>query len=234
MNSTSLKTWIAAAIALFIIGAATDYYFLHLLFNEKHAEEHESFKNSDISPEPIPSPDDNFPGEKGDTTEPVAQPTAKDNFLASLKTCAPEVAAQAIATPEALITYLQKSVGVEEEQITLENYHLTLPDGSQRRVHVISSDNTNSEKKQELRFFKLDKEGYPERLPLRADATLEQLLGQGQTTRHEVRSTLKLKDGGAVSLEKHDNTIFEFQYNNHGKILSCRSTDCQCPVEAAN
>lgn len=232
MNSIPLKNWIIAAVVLFLVGAAADYYFLHILFHAKHAEEHESFKNSDISPEPIPSPDDNFPGEKGDSAEAPKAATAKDNFLVSLKACAPEVAAQAVATPEALIEYLQKSVGIAKEEVSLENYHITTPDGSQRRIHIITSDDTNSKTKKELRFFKLDNEGYPERLPIRADTTLDSLLSLGTTTRHEIRSTFGLKDGGVLDLEKHDKVVFEFQYNNHGKVLSCRLTDCSCPEKA--
>ncbi|WP_413612468.1 hypothetical protein [Bdellovibrio sp. HCB-110] len=231
MEPIKIRTWIMWALILFGLGLLTDYYFLHLLFHEKNGAQKEAVIETTASPvegvDPK-NPDDSFLGEKGDVNS-EASPSSKDNFLESLQKCAPEVAAQAIGTPEALIEYLQKSVGVKTEDISLENYHLTLADGSKRRVHVITSDNTNSPTEKEIRFFKLDAEGYPERLQLKGDETVESLLAQGKVTRHEVKSQLELKDGSSVALEKHDNKVFELQYNNHGKILSCRFKECHCP-----
>lgn len=230
MRSTKLSTWITWALVLFALGVATDYYFLHILFHQKQQEalqvaEDEKAAAAEATPATTAG-DDSFLGEKGNAQ--VQNDAGKDTFLASLQTCAPEVAAQAIATPEALMEYLQKSVGVAKEEISLENYHLTLPDGSLRRVHLITADNTNAKDKIEIRFFKLDAEGYPERLPLKGDETLESLLALGKVSKHEVKSVLELKDKTTVNLEKHDNVVFEFQYNNHGKILSCRYKECLC------
>lgn len=231
MRSTKLSTWLLWALALFLLGIATDYYFLHILFHQKQQEALQVMQDqsaADPTPEPSKTTgaDESFLGEKGDTA--VSADSGKDNFLTSLQSCAPEVAAQAVATPEALMEYLQKSVGVAKEEISLENYHLTLPDGSFRRVHLITADNTNAKNRVEMRFFKLDAEGYPERLALKGDETLESLLALGKVTRHEVKSELLLRDKTSVSLEKHDNKVFEFQYNNHGKILSCRFKECLC------
>ena len=161
-------------------------------------------------------------------TEPDSTPT-RDNFLESLKKCAPEIAAQAIATPEALMEYLKKSIGIKTENISIENFHIVLKDGSQRRIHVVDSDNSNSANKKELRFFKLDAEGYPERLPLKGNETLESLLALGTVQHHEVKSQLALKDNTSVSLEVHDNKVYEFQFTNHDHVLSCRLKECQCP-----
>lgn len=230
MRSTKLSTWITWALVLFALGVATDYYFLHILFQQKQQE---AAQVAEGDPEAATSPaaetavaDESFLGEKGNT--PAQADSGKDTFLESLQTCAPEVAAQTIATPEALMEYLQKSVGIAKEEISLENYHLALPDGSLRRVHLITADNTNSKDKVEIRFFKLDEEGYPERLALKGDETLESLLALGKVSKHEVKSSLELKDKTSVSLEKHDNVVYEFQYNNHGKILSCRYKECLC------
>ncbi|WII72292.1 hypothetical protein QJS83_00230 [Bdellovibrio sp. 22V] len=230
MKSISFKTWITWALVLFGLGLLADYYFLHILFHQKQAAINGAVAQDVQTPEEdqeSSEADDSFLGEKGQAPE--ASATNKDNFLESLQKCAPEVAAQAIATPEALIEYLQKSVGVKTEEISLENYHLTLADGSKRRVHVITSDNSNSPNTKEIRFFKLDEEGYPERLPLKGNETVESLLAQGTVTKHEAKSQLLLKDGSTVSLEMHDKKVFEFQFNNHGKLLSCRFKDCHCP-----
>lgn len=233
MEPIKLRIWITWGVILFCLGVASDYYFWHLLFQEKAGATQEAPVNpaeadSAATPQASAIPADaSF---IADTQSTASEPTGeiKDNFLESLRGCAPEVAAQAIATPEALMEYLQKSVGVKTEEVSLENFHLTLPDGSKRRVHVVVSDNTNSTTKKEIRFFKLDAEGYPERLPLKGNETVESLLAQGTQTHHEARSQLLLKDGSSVNLERHDQRVFEFQFSNHGKILSCRFKECLC------
>ncbi len=231
MEPIKLKTWILWALVLFGLGLLTDYYFLHLLFHEKqnalNGAKIVSAESSQKSSNPTALSDESFLGETS-TVESSPEDSRKDNFLSALQTCAPEIAAQAVGTPEALIEYLQKSVGVKKEDVSLENYHLTLPNGSLRRVHLIVADNTNSSSQKELRFFKLDAEGYPERLPLKGTETLESLLALGTVTKHEARSEFLLKDDSSLALEMHDKKVFEFQYNNHGKVLSCRFKDCLC------
>jgi hypothetical protein len=236
MKEIKLKTWILWAVVLFSLGLFADYFFWHLLLGQRHGELMEKAGVEISAPaivddEADPEVDDNstFITESKTEADPNGTPTAKENFLETLQACAPEVAAQAIATPEALIEYLQKSVGIAKETVSVENYHLTLADGSRRRVHVIAADNSNAPDKKEIRYYKLDQEGYPERLPLQKTDSLQSLLGQGTVTRHELRADLKLKDGSAVQLERHDQKVFEFQYNNHGRVLSCRMAHCQCP-----
>lgn len=231
MEPIKFKTWLTWALILFILGVLADYYFLHILFHEKPV-------NSPNAVVSTVNGTTETPGEiKSDSSavsapvtesEPDATPT-KDNFLESLKKCAPEIAAQAVATPEALMEYLKKSVGIKSEDISIENFHILLKDGSQRRIHVVASDKSNSANKKELRFFKLDAEGYPERLPLKGNETLESLLAQGTLQHHEVKSQLALKDNTSVSLEMHDNKVYEFQFTNHDHVLSCRLKECQCP-----
>lgn len=238
MKEIKLRTWILWAVVLFSLGIVADYFFWHLLLGQQHAELLQ--KTSVELPDPAEalSPQgkidkeeavSSFIRESRTEAGPTESASAKDNFLETLQACAPEIAAQAIATPEALIEYLQKSVGVQQETVMVENYHLTFPDGSHRRVHVIASDNSNFPDKKEIRFYKLDAEGYPERIALEPKDSLQSLLSQGTLSRHELRADLKLKDGSEVQLERHDQKVFEFQYNNHGRILSCRLSQCQCP-----
>ncbi|MFM6928010.1 MAG: hypothetical protein ACKOX6_06065 [Bdellovibrio sp.] len=232
MEPIKFKTWLTWALILFALGVLADYYFLHILFHEKPVNSPNamvSATNGTISsPETAGTPTaPSLPSVESES-EPDSTPR-KDNFLENLKKCAPEIAAQAVATPEALMEYLKKSVGIKSEDITIENYHITLNDGSQRRIHVVASDNTNSPNKKELRFFKLDAEGYPERLPLKPEETLQSLLALGTLQHREVKSQLNLKDDTSVSLETHDNKVYEFQYTNHNHVLSCRLKECQCP-----
>lgn len=230
MKEIKFRHWFIWAAVLFILGVAADYYFLHILFHEKPVN---SGANSAVisAGESASAPNTAVTGSEAGTATATQTPVAvsgKDTFNDSLKACAPEIAAQAIATPEALIEYLRKSLGVKSEETTLENYHLDQPDGSKRRVHVIGADNTNAKSKKTVKFYKLDEQDLPEEIPLKSDDTVEKLLATGKITRVEKKMDLKLKDGSSVSLEMHDNKVFQFQFNNHGKVLSCLGTDCQC------
>lgn len=229
MNSIKLRTWILWALILFFLGLALDYFFLHVLFQMNQ----DSMKEASANVATITEEARSIPSEK--IADPVREQQETEstvpanNFRESLQKCAPEIAAQGLGTPEALVEYLKKSVGTVTEETLLENFHLTLPDGSQRRVQVVIADNTNSTTEKELRFFKLDQEGYPERLALKTGDTLQSLLALGKLTRHEVKSQLTLKDGTSLAVELHNRQIFEFQFNNLGRLLSCRHSACHCP-----
>jgi hypothetical protein len=233
MKEISFKRWFTWAAVLFILGVAADYYFLHILFHEKQELLNSGANSAVISAGDAATTTSSAApvitgSSAGTATTPATAPSDKDTFNESLKACAPEIAAQAVATPEALIEYLRKSLGVKTEDTTLENYHLDTADGQKRRVHVIGSDNTNAKSKKTVKFYKLDAQDLPEEIPLKADDTVEKLLAMGKITRVEKKMDLKLKDNSSVALEMHDNKVFQFQFNNHGKILSCLGTDCQC------
>ncbi len=231
MKEIGFKRWLMWAAILFVLGVAADYYFLHILFHEKQGQLNAA-ANSAVATagESASAPNTAVTGSSAGTAtaqSPVAT-SDKNTFNESLQACAPEIAAQAVGTPEALIEYLRKSLGVKSEETVLENYHLDQPDGSKRRVHVIGADNTNAKSKKTVKFYKLDAQDLPEEIPLKADDTVEKLLATGKITRVEKKMDLKLKDNSSVSLEMHDNKVFQFQFNNHGKVLSCLGTDCQC------
>ena len=227
MEPIKLKTWIMWAAILFALGAVTDYFFLHVLFQQKNQTmQVPGDGGSTLSPEPVGKPND-VPVLAPDSA--TADGKKTDNFLDSLKKCAPEIAAQAVATPEALLLYLRQSVGIASESVSYENFHMKVADGSERRIHVVTTDASNSPDKKEIRFFKLDKEGFPEKIPLKSSDTLQSLMAQGQVHTHEVKREVLLKDKTNLNVEEHNDQIYEFQYSNHGKILSCRVRHCQCP-----
>lgn len=236
MKVISTRTWLTSALLLLALGLAADYFFLHYLFTIQSADS--SAEIVDLQ-EPQ-STTATTSSRKTPAQEPLSSETKKNsdssptqaeinNFRDSLDRCAPEISAQGIGTPEALIEYLTKTVGTKRYDNVIENYHLTLPDGSERRVQVVVDDNTNSTTKKELRFFKLDQEGYPERLNLRKTDTLESLLALGNLKRQEIKSEVQLKDGTSLTFETHNNKVYEFQFNNLGKMLSCRNSSCHCP-----
>ncbi|WP_413580804.1 hypothetical protein [Bdellovibrio sp. HCB288] len=229
MNEIKLKNWLIAAVVLFALGGAADYYFLHILFPLKQDILHGAVTDQQPSPGAMATAthiDSTLHGEAG--TAAVVADSGKDTFNESLRACAPEIAAQAVGTPEALIEYLRKSLGIKSEHVLVENYHLVLPDGAKRRIHVIGDDNTNSKDKKIVKFYKLDAQELPEEIPLSKGDTVEKLLAAGKVTRAEKKMELLLKDDSTASLEMHDNTIFQFQFNNHGKVLSCLYKECQC------
>lgn len=227
MEPIKLKTWILWASILFALGVGADYFFLHVLFYQKNPTTQSPHEGgSTLNPEPVSKPND-VPVLAQDGRN--ADSKKSDNFFESLKKCAPEIAAQAIATPEALLLYLRQSVGIEREETTYENFHMTLADGTERRIHVVASDSSNSPDKKEIRYFKLDKQGFPEKVPLKPADTLQSLMALGHVHTHEVKKDVLLKDKTKLSLEEHNDQIYEFQYNNNGKVLSCRIRQCQCP-----
>ncbi len=102
MEKISWQRWVTVCVVLVLLGLAADYYFLHILFDQKRKaliEETVAANNASTATE----------------TENAAPAVAlgKDNFLESLKTCRPDISSQGITTPEALLTYLEKSVGTE-------------------------------------------------------------------------------------------------------------------------
>ncbi len=228
MDPKNFKTWLISAVVLFLMVLAADYYVLHLYFPK-------TVENGELVPSGVASGDASGETPTKGTDESFlavaekanAQPTPENNFLEMLKTCSPEIAAQAIATPEALVAYLSKSVGIAREEISIENYHLKLSDGSIRRVHILDAgDNEHNTK--EVRYFSLDEEGYPVRDFESEKLGAEKLLSQGTTIRYEAKSTLHLKDNSTLDLEKHDNKVHQIQYRAHGKTLSCFELSCQC------
>ena len=229
MRPIKFKNWLLSVLFLIGLGLVVDYYFIHILFSEKvqvfknlEKQEAEALTKADIALGAA------VKISRGESATSESAAPAPDNFLESLQSCLPEISSQGVATPEAFIEYLKKSIGVRAEDMDVENYHLKMNDGSVRRIHVIPADNTNSKTQKEFRLFKLDDEGYPERLPLTGKENLASLLAQGHVYNKETRGHLALRDGSTLALETHNDDIYEFQYKGHGKTLSCRVKSCLC------
>lgn len=239
MKPISWQRWAATFAILILLGLLADYFFLHLLFDPSQRAH------------TAPAGTVTAPTENGETAAPgiatgevrtkVEEPTSAtakpDNFLKTLQTCRPEISSQGVATPEALITYLAGSIGKQDEIVEIENFIFNLPNGEERRVHLIPKENSNSKTERELRYFKVDEEGYPERLELSAeqkqlpvDQLTKVLVSQGELKRHQVKSAINLRDGSFLSLEKHNEKIYEFQWRHsvNEPTLSCRHLNCVC------
>ncbi len=238
MQNIPWQRWAYTFIVLILLGLAADYFFLHTLF--PHAR-----LNTVAPAEPTKIVEASAPkSSEADTTQnsemalsagSQKEPGGENNFLKSLQACRADMTAQGVATPEALLAYLQKSIGKVSEIKEVENYHVKLPDGSERRLHMIPSDKENSGDHVELRYFKLDAQGYPEKIQLKPEESLDpkaefihSLLSQGEVNYHQIRSIAKLKDESTLSLDIRDDKVFEFQWRGSDHTLSCRQLNCQC------
>lgn len=242
MKPISLKSWIVASIALIVLGLMADYYFLHILFNEKvQAMKEQGFLPADGNP----ATQENvvkaiIEGRAPDVTNLTKlgkdSPQGPDNFLATLQQCLPEISSQGIATPEALMEYFKKSIGTEKEIKNIRNYHIRLPDGSIERVHLAASEESDGEATMYL--IKEHSNGKLEEMPMinelpANDTTAEQSaleteLKKGELIQEESRERWVLKDGSHLAVEIHNKKIFDFKYEGHGRFFNCHWNNCTC------
>lgn len=156
-------------------------------------------------------------------------------FQAKLSECFENPHLTSAATPEIFFKNLIAENPVKNSQFEMENTHVQLPDGSLRRIHVIPSDSSNNAKTLELRYFKLDGEGLPERIPLSRRQTInpspefiQSLKDQGKVVFHQLKQHQLLQDGTQVALNQVDDKIFEMQIFGADKTFSCRAMKCDC------
>lgn len=236
MDQDKKIRWGLIIVVFFFVGLAVDYFFLHILFQVK-LKEHQRLEQT-LPPVEKPSSQQPQASPSSPTTIAAQDPQAQAASLAQFQ----EKAAQCMGpelgksgSPDELMSALEKINPVVKSQFQLENTHIQLPDGSQRRMHLIVADNTNHKNALELRYFKLDAEGLPERIELSPEQTfnpkpafLESLKKQGTVIFHQTKDTKTLKDGASLVLTKVNEKVYEFQIFNHGKTFSCREFNCVC------
>jgi len=228
--------WALVIITLFIVGLVIDHFFLHLVFQKKIKEQQQ--ENRSIEKENTQS-SATLPHVIGETApkREMATPTQElvRQFQENVKACLGDHELSQSPNPESLIRHYLEKNPPQSSQFQLENTHVRLPDGSTRRVHLIHSDGGNSKYGTELRYFQLDEEGLPVRIPLKPEETfnpkpefLDSLKKQGHVIFHQVKENKLLKDGTNISLNTVNNKVFEFQIFGKEKTLSCRELDCLC------
>ncbi len=170
---------------------------------------------------------------------PAPSPPA-DNFASVLKTCWPDLANKKISQVEELIRHQSQNLQTKSEVIDIENYNIILPDGSERRIHLIplameARTKPSGKSPRELRYFKVDAEGFPEAIALtRAQSSnpdlrfIQKLLDQGKVSLHQVKSTRRWSDESTLLLETRNGQVYEFQLRRKNQTLSCRNSSCSC------
>jgi hypothetical protein len=224
--------WALIIIVLFIVCLAIDHFFLHILFQEKLKVLKEENRQSKVLPKEAAPASQKPQAALPQKPQPID--TAVVHFQENIKACLGVELAKN-TSPESLIqNYLEKNP-VQDAQFQLENTHVRLPDGSTRRLHLIHSDSTNSKHAREFRYFQLDAEGLPVRIPLKKEESfnprpefLESLKKQGSVVFHQVKENKILKDGTNLSVNTVNDKVFEFQVFSKNKTLSCRELDCLC------
>lgn len=236
MEKQNKIRWGLVIVSLFFIGLAVDYFFLHILFQEKLKLQQKQEELLPPSEEPSSQRQQPAPSSPAAVTyqDPQVPATSAAQFQEKAEKClGPQLGKN--PTPDELIQDLEKTNPVVKNQFQLENTHIQLPDGSQRRMHLIVADDTNHKNARELRYFKVDDEGLPERIALPPEQTynpkpefLESLKKQGTVIFHQTKDTKTLRDGTSMVLTMVNEKVYEFQIFNHGKTFSCRETNCVC------
>lgn len=213
-------------IAFVLVVLFISFFFMHGL--AKTAGE------SSPSEEAVPSVVTTTAAGSAKSVEAIKREQQKD-FQAKISECFENPHLTSAETPEIFLKNLIAENPVEDSQFEMENTHVQLPDGSLRRIHLIPSDSSNNAKTLELRYFKLDGEGLPERIPLSRQQTInpshefiQSLKNQGKVVFHQLKQHQLLQDGTQVALNQVDDKIFEMQIFGAGKTFSCRAMKCQC------
>ncbi|MFP5518727.1 MAG: hypothetical protein ACLGGX_02395 [Bdellovibrionia bacterium] len=232
--------WFVRVLSLMLIGLAVDYFFLHLLFEKKEARLREQTAQELTTSEkeilaqgtPLHSAN-NLQLQEAETNSELN--TRVDGFSAQIKLCLGEDSPFASAqNSDELIQKLTLNDMVTSEIVDIENYNFLLKDGSERRLHIIPKDESNSTAR-EIRYYKLDDEGYPERLtlPFGMDDSfsaekITKLLEGVDLKLHQLKKSYSLEDGSSLQVDIRNKAIYELLLQTPDKNFSCRQDQCQC------
>lgn len=202
---------------------AVDLLFLHIVFpakKERHLKE--------LNKEVISSLEEHPPsiGQKLDQVF-----NNQNNGAADFKTVSQACLGSAWSSYESFPEELKKVYDVQSQVVDIENYHLKLPTGEERRIHIVADGRNNKT----VRFFGLDSEGLPNPIPIEndlrskpADEAVEELKKQGEVTFHQTKERWLLGNGTTLLVTFENNKPYEFQLFGPDKTLSCLKDSCQC------
>jgi hypothetical protein len=212
------------------------FFFVHGLAKSPASTPQEE-ESSPSAPVPFHSSPPELADAKTDAPQRIAaaiNPKLMD-FQKKIHDCLPDLTWVNIETADQLLKSEIAGNPVQKLEFEMENTHIELPDGSLRRIQLIPSEKVQSSKNSELRYFKLDSEGLPERIPLSEKETyrpskeiIEALKSQGRVVFHQIKQHQWLKDGTQIEINEVDGRVFEIQIAKPDKTLSCRDIQCVC------
>lgn len=226
--------WTLIIVVLFFAGLLVDYMFLHLVFKQKNLSGVSSAQEIPPPPEIASISVQNAVGEiEEDTKVPEA---VLQKFQSEIAKCfgTESPVSQSTSTDRFVHELLAMNESVRST-FEVENIHVRLKDGTLRRLHLIQADPSSGKNVKELRYFSLDSEGMPVKIPLPDDKRMnpspefiDSLKSEGTLVFHQLKEKRTLKDGSELSLNVINNHVFEFQLFGKEKSFFCRELECQC------
>lgn len=231
-------------LALMLIAALSVYWFL-LKPNSLDLAGTEIISQTPSSSEPLPGAP--VPGGPAEPSEDSVPPNdggqrgalppsgplprdSEDQFQTAFRQCVPG-SSKNYPDLRALLVDLEKSVDPPPEK-QWENFQIRLPNGDIRRIMLVPRENGTIGATWELRYFGVDAENLPVKMPLpetiRGIEDLDRLLAMGKTVGHQVSERYVLTSGEEVLLERHNDEIVDFQWRRIGASLVCSTEVCRC------
>lgn len=229
-----IKRWriVLGIFAVAVLVLLADHFFLHVLFPLKKAgllKELNARVETSLLENPTAS--NIQPPERPDWPN-LPEGSGEESFVGEATKCLPK---NRTNNPTELAN--QMRFKLKESRRLIENWHLTLPNGEQRRLMLIPSDRGGggTGRNEEIRWFSVDAEGLPVPLQLDEKKTLNptqdflsSLLRQGEITFHQRREFNTYHDGTYSEIEWVGDRVREMQIRLPGKTLSCRNVECRC------
>jgi hypothetical protein len=224
----SLKQKIFSVVTSIFIVLLIDQFFLHYLFPIKKAaylkianhEVQESLNahppNEDLTP--------TLPHQPILENRPVRK-------LTSFKQAAEECLGGTWSSSENLAKDLERTYGVQTKNKDIENYHMKIASGEERRIHIT----IGPLDRKSVRYFAVDDEGLPVPVPLKPeqrnltpDQLIEELKTEGQIFLHQSKERWLLGNGSTFNVTFENDQAREFQIFGPSRTLSCLEDSCQC------
>lgn len=239
--------WVLTLLGILGLVLLVDYFVLHVLFPWKKAAileeinrrvelslKHQPVESSSPGQTPSESMDPAAPSNPAEASVPSTSNSEEtDNFAETLAACWQDHSHSQAQNPVGLVRDLE-ATGVRERRLQLENWHLRLPSGEEKRIMLLPSDRENANGRLEVRLFDVDAEGLPVPQKLGPKAYnpsarfLQELKSQGEIQFHQRKENIALNDGQSLDVEWINGQLHDLQVFTNNKSFSCRNLNCHC------
>lgn len=207
-------------VVLILVILSVDFFLLHIVFpvkKEKFLKEINQKVEASLEKHP---PEAHY--------EASAPKTVEADFKTAAQACLGSTWGQYQSFP----MELEKIYKVQSKSVDIENFHLKIKSGEERRIHIVSD---GQSKNRTLRFFGLDDENLPTPIPLTPaqrqmpiDTLIADLKSQGKVFFHQSKERWQLGNGSTMVVTFENKEAVEFQLFGQEKTLSCLKDSCQC------